>query len=182
VKFYTSYDPHLTTLLSCHISGHKEYSPDDLMTANGDNLDNFSMDSTHIVSTCDMAYFAAGVKKPNYNMLDSLYIRPHSRRAVICLNPFSTKFIEENGTISWGKIEELNYSDYLSEDATRLLNSFIWNCESSSFTIKDLLKINEQYLKEDDLRKYCKELEEKGYIRFGKFGEYGSKYYQRKGM
>ena len=84
---------HMTILINHHISEKTERTAHELMSCDPHNL---SMGSSVINQQAD-TYYIIGSPDINKSRLESLYVRPVSKREMIPTNPFKIDYIEENG-------------------------------------------------------------------------------------
>jgi hypothetical protein len=90
----------LTILINHHISEKTEHTALDLMTCDPHTL---AMGSSVINQQAD-TYYILGSPTAGKNKLESLYVRPVSKREMIPLNPFKINYIEQDGHSYFDKL------------------------------------------------------------------------------
>jgi len=152
-------------ITSHHITTHNNLSVGDIMTK--PNPQGLVMNNTRIVSSCDTLFLAASHETGQDTDLETLYVRPVSRRKTIPMKAFSTKLVPEKNEIpslksflhfEYGK--EINWKE-LSKAEKRILSLFD---DEEIMTVQKTFTKSGQFFSLDVLRPILSNLEEKGYI------------------
>jgi hypothetical protein len=105
-------DEKKTILINHHISEKTEYSAYALMSCDPHTL---AMGSSVINQQAD-TYFILGAPNVVSNKLETLYVRPVSKREMIPVEPFKTDYLEENGQAHFDNYKHIDVKKDLLDD------------------------------------------------------------------
>ncbi len=156
---------HMTILINHHISEKIEYSAHELMTCDPHTL---AMGSSVINQQAD-TYFILGSPNINNGKLESLYVRPVSKREMIPLNPFKIDYIEQDGHSYFDKLAMIDIKrDLLDEVESDIMIIYREENKPEGRTVNEICNLLDGKHGIVTIREALKALEIKGKIKYRK--------------
>lgn len=147
-----------TILITHHITSKSCLSAEEII--NSPSPQSLAMNNTRIISSCDSLYVLAS---PEGNgKLESIVIRPVSRRATIGIKTFTALLSEDNDNMHFEYSGIVNLKAKLTKDETVAINFF--EGIGDELTVKEVIIKGAEYFSPDIARKTLKTLEEKEYL------------------
>lgn len=147
-----------TIIITHHITTKSNLSAEEII--NSPNPQSLSMNNTRIISSCDSLYVLASPE--GNSKLESIVIRPVSRRATISIKTFTALLHESDDTMHFEYSGIVNLKAKLTKEETVAINFF--ETIGEELTVKEVIVKGAEYFSPEIARKTLKTLEEKEYL------------------
>lgn len=164
-----------TVIITHHITSKNKLSAQEILST--PHPQSLAMNNARLISTCDTLYVVAS--ETQSGKLESMIIRPVSRRTTIPTKPFSVVLNETKEAMSFDFSTNVNLNGRLSKDEERALKFFQF--VGSELTVKEVIIAGAEFFSANTARDVLKSLEDKDYLetKMKRVGKGGNIVYKR---